>query len=136
MESIREEVKQTTNGLSSVRESGDSRTRSREHWGIPHEPKNVIRKYDEIKGANKRSVWTVATKPYSEAHFAVFPEKLIEPCIQAGSKTGDVVLDPFFGSGTTGEVAERFGRYYIGIEINEDYKLLQHKRCEQMGLKI
>jgi len=85
-------------------------------------------------GRNKRSVWTVTTKPYSEAHFAVFPEKLIEPCIQAGSKVGDIVLDPFFGSGTTGEVSERFGRDYIGIELNEDYKSLQHKRCAQMGL--
>lgn len=83
---------------------------------------------------NKRSVWSINTQPYSEAHFAVFPEKLIEPCIQAGSKVGDVVLDPFFGSGTTGEVAERFGRDYIGIELNEDYKSLQRKRCSQMGL--
>jgi site-specific DNA-methyltransferase (cytosine-N4-specific) len=101
-------------------------------------------KWSEMKGQesfmavretrNKRSVWTVNTKPYSEAHFATFPEKLIEPCIQAGSRTGDVVLDPFFGSGTTGEVAERFGRNYIGIELNEDYKSLQHKRCAQMGL--
>ena len=85
---------------------------------------------------NKRSVWTVNTKPYSDAHFAVFPEKLIEPCIQAGSKVGDIVLDPFFGSGTTGEVAERFGRNYIGIELNEDYKSLQQKRCGQMGLGL
>ena len=91
---------------------------------------------DVEKGSNKRSVWTVTTKPYSEAHFAVFPEKLIEPCIQAGSKVGDVVLDPFFGSGTTGEVAERFGRNYIGIELNEDYKSLQQKRCGQMGLGL
>ena len=91
---------------------------------------------DVEKGSNKRSVWTVATKPYSEAHFAVFPEKLIEPCIQAGSKVGDVVLDPFFGSGTTGEVAERFGRNYIGIELNEDYKSLQQKRCAQIGLGL
>jgi len=85
---------------------------------------------------NKRSVWTVNTKPYKGSHFAVFPQELIEPCIQAGSRTGDVVLDPFFGSGTTGEVAERFGRDYIGIELNNDYKLLQHKRCAQMGFKI
>jgi DNA modification methylase len=85
---------------------------------------------------NKRSVWTITTKSYSEAHFATFPEKLIEPCIQAGSKVGDVVLDPFFGSGTTGEVAERFGRNYVGIELNEDYKSLQHKRCAQMGLGL
>ena len=87
-------------------------------------------------GRNKRSVWTVTTKHYSEAHFAVFPEKLIEPCIQAGSKVGDIVLDPFFGSGTTGEVAERFGRDYIGIELNEDYKSLQQKRCAQIGLGL
>lgn len=85
---------------------------------------------------NKRSVWSVNTSPYPEAHFAVFPEKLIEPCIKAGSNIGDVVLDPFFGSGTTGEVAERFGRNYIGIELNEDYKLLQRKRCAQMGLGL
>jgi DNA modification methylase len=86
--------------------------------------------------ANKRSVWYIPTQPYHGAHFAVFPEKLIEPCILAGSKTGDVVLDPFFGSGTTGEVAERFGRDYIGIELNEGYKPLQQKRCAQMGLRI
>ena len=85
---------------------------------------------------NKRSVWTVNTKPYSGSHFAVFPEKLIEPCIQAGSKVGDIVLDPFFGSGTTGEVAQRFGRNYIGIELNEDYKPLQQKRCAQIGLGL
>jgi len=87
-------------------------------------------------GRNKRSVWTVNTKPYPGSHFAVFPQELIEPCIQAGSKVGDVVLDPFFGSGTTGEVAERFGRNYIGIELNEDYKSLQQKRCAQIGLGL
>ena len=91
---------------------------------------------NDQSGKNKRSVWTVNTKPYTGSHFAVFPEKLIEPCIQAGSKVGDVVLDPFFGSGTTGEVAERFGRNYIGIELNEDYKSLQQKRCGQMGLGL
>ena len=89
---------------------------------------------NDQSGKNKRSVWTVTTKPYTGSHFAVFPEKLIEPCIQAGSKVGDIVLDPFFGSGTTGEVAERFGRDYIGIELNEDYKPLQQQRCAQMGL--
>jgi DNA modification methylase len=92
--------------------------------------------YQSGETRNKRSVWTVNTKGYKEAHFAVFPQELIEPCIQAGSKTGDVVLDPFFGSGTTGEVAERFGRNYVGIELNEDYKSLQRKRCAQMGLKL
>jgi len=94
------------------------------------------REWGSIASRNKRSVWTVTTKPYSGSHFAVFPEKLIEPCIQAGSKVGDIVLDPFFGSGTTGEVAERFGRDYIGIELNEEYKPLQQKRCGQIGLGL
>ena len=93
-----------------------------------------LSKIGNLLKKNKRSVWTVTTKPYSGSHFAVFPQELIEPCIQAGSSVGDTVLDPFFGSGTTGEVAERFGRNYIGIELNEDYKSLQQKRCGQMGL--
>lgn len=72
-------------------------------------------------GRNKRSVWTVATKPFSDAHFATFPPDLIEPCILAGCPNGGVVLDPFFGAGTTGLVAIRNGRRYIGIELNEEY---------------
>lgn len=108
-------------------------------YGGSVDPKHATKSGNEYVDngvRNKRSVWTVATKPYSEAHFAVFPEKLIEPCIQAGSKVGDIVLDPFFGSGTTGEVSQRFGRNYIGIELNEDYKSLQQKRCGQMGLGL
>ncbi len=88
------------------------------------------------KGRNKRSVWTVPTQPYSGAHFATFPPKLIEPCILAGSRPGDVVLDPFFGSGTTGEVAERLGRQWIGIELNQEYEALQKKRTQQRGLSL
>ena len=87
-------------------------------------------------GRNKRSVWTVSTAPYSGAHFATFPPKLIEPCILAGSRVGDIVLDPFFGSGTTGEVAERLGRQWIGIELNPDYEKLQKERTAQKGLPI
>jgi DNA modification methylase len=90
--------------------------------------------YSDDLTRNRHSVWTIPTKPYPGSHFAVFPQELIEPCIQAGSRVGDTVLDPFFGSGTTGEVAERFGRDYIGIELNEDYKPLQQQRCAQMGL--
>lgn len=70
---------------------------------------------------NKRTVWTVATHPYSEAHFATFPQKLIEPCILAGCPIHGTVLDPFSGSGTTGVVALRHQRSYIGIELNPDY---------------
>ena len=83
---------------------------------------------------NKRSVWTVSTKPYSGAHFATFPPDLIEPCILAGAPAGGVVLDPFFGSGTTGEVAQNLGRQFIGCELNPAYKPLQVERLRQPGL--
>lgn len=80
---------------------------------------------------NKRSVWTVATKPFKGAHFATFPPDLIEPCILAGSKPGDVVLDPFFGSGTTGQVAQALGRRWLGIELNPEYLKLAELRTAQ-----
>jgi len=77
---------------------------------------------------NRRSVWTVPTRPYKGAHFATFPPALIEPCILAGSRPGDVVLDPFMGSGTTAAVAKQHGRQYIGCELNEEYWPLQEAR--------
>lgn len=80
------------------------------------------------EGRNKRDVWTVATKPYAEAHFATYPPELITPCILAGSKPGDVVLDPFSGSGTTGAVALQLGRNYVGLELNPEYAELSRKR--------
>jgi len=73
------------------------------------------------KGRNKRDVWMVPTKPFKGSHFAVFPPDLIRPCILAGCPEGGVVLDPFFGSGTTGVVAKQEGRHYIGIELNPGY---------------
>jgi DNA modification methylase len=79
-------------------------------------------------GANKRSVWHVATQPFPEAHFATYPEKLIEPCILAGSKPGDTILDPFCGSGTTGAVAIRHQRNFIGIELNAEYIEIARRR--------
>ncbi|HEY6040188.1 MAG TPA: site-specific DNA-methyltransferase, partial [Kofleriaceae bacterium] len=79
-------------------------------------------------GANKRSVWTVGTQPYAGAHFATFPPKLITPCVLAGSRPGDVVIDPFFGSGTVGMVAEQLGRRWIGFDINPAYEALQRER--------
>ncbi len=77
---------------------------------------------------NRRSVWTVNTQPYPEAHFATFPEALIEPCILAGSALGDTVLDPFAGSGTTGAVAIRHQRNFVGTELNPDYVRLARMR--------
>lgn len=79
-------------------------------------------------GANKRSVWSVSTKPFKDAHFATFPPDLIEPCVLAGCPAGGTVLDPFFGAGTTGLVAQRHGRNAIGIELNPDYIAIAKRR--------
>jgi len=85
---------------------------------------------------NKRSVWTVNTKPYKGAHFAVFPQELIEPCIMAGAPIGGIVLDPFMGSGTTAQVAQNLGRKYLGCELNTEYEILQRERLKQQTLEL
>ena len=82
----------------------------------------------------KKSVWEVKLKPYKDAHFAVFPPELIKPCILAGSEQGDIILDPFIGSGTTAIVAKDLGRDYIGCELHEGYgKLIQKRLGERRG---
>ena len=85
---------------------------------------------------NKRSVWTVNKKPYKGAHFATFPPELIEPCIKAGSQKGDIILDPFIGSGTTGMVAKSLGRHYIGCELHESYNDLIQNRVSQYTINL
>jgi len=84
--------------------------------------------YGNINGRNRRSVWTITTKPYSGAHFAVMPPDLVEPCIRAGCPEGGTVLDPFAGSGTTLAVAAELGRNAIGCELNPDYIELAERR--------
>ncbi|CAJ5322910.1 DNA methylase [Burkholderia pseudomallei] len=84
-----------------------------------------------VTSRNRRSVWTIPTQSFDGAHFATFPEALVEPCVLAGSRPGDVVFDPFFGSGTTGQVAQRLGRRFIGFELNPDYEPLQRDRLRQ-----
>lgn len=79
-------------------------------------------------GRNKRSVWTIATQPYSEAHFATFPQELPETCIKAGSRIGDTILDPFGGAGTTALVADKLGRDAVLIELNPEYAAMAEKR--------
>ena len=79
-------------------------------------------------GTARCSVWSVTTKPFRGAHFATFPPALVEPCVRAGSAPGDVVLDPFNGAGTTGLVALREGRRYVGIELNPEYLRLTRER--------
>lgn len=108
----------------------------------PHKANGAIRErggdYPEPNplGRNKRSVWTVPTMPYSGAHFATMPEKLVEPCILAGSRLGDRVFDPFIGSGTVGAVAERLGRRWVGTDLNPAYHQLARKRTAQRGLRF
>jgi len=80
---------------------------------------------------NRRSVWQVATRPYKGAHFATYPPALIEPCILAGSRVGDIVLDPFMGSGTTAAVAIQNKRQYLGCELNPAYGELQEQRIKE-----
>jgi site-specific DNA-methyltransferase (cytosine-N4-specific) len=85
-------------------------------------------------GRNKRSVWTVPTEAFPGAHFATFPPALIEPCILAGSRPGDVVLDPFMGSGTTAWVARHHSRRAVGVELNEKYLNMAAERLGQQSL--
>jgi DNA modification methylase len=111
-----------------------------EDRGYVNGPQNHMSKYlgsDAAKEAttrNKRSVWTVTTKPYKGAHFATFPPDLIEPCILAGAPVGGIVLDPFMGSGTTAAVAIANGRDYLGCELNPAYKELQDIRIRDAHL--
>jgi len=100
-------------------------------YGDSDDPKHATKSGNVYEGSetrNKRDVWTVATRSYKEAHFATYPPELILPCIKAGSREGDIVLDPFSGSGTTGEVALQLGRKYIGCELNPDYAALSEGR--------
>jgi DNA modification methylase len=82
---------------------------------------------------NRRSVWSITTKPFKGAHFAVMPEALVEPCILAGSEPGDLVLDPFTGSGTVAVVALRHGRRFIGCELNSDYAEIARQRITDVS---
>ena len=90
---------------------------------------------DGIPMRRKRSVWTINTKPYKGAHFACFPEELAENCIVAGSKEGDIVLDPFMGSGTTAQISLELNRKYIGIDLNPEYIDLSDKRIKPVVMK-
>ncbi len=83
---------------------------------------------------NRRTVWTVATTPCSEAHFAVYPISLVEPCVLAGCPEGGTVLDPFSGAGTTGLAALKNGRNYVGIELNPEYNKIARSRAEKFNL--
>ena len=103
------------------RKTDKQRGHSRRHAGFNDRWDQMTKEEQAALGSNMRSVWNIATKPYPGAHFATFPEEIPERCIKAGSKPGDIVLDPFGGSGTTGRVAKRLNREYILIELNPTY---------------
>ena len=118
-----------TNGpMKAVGRVDKQRGRSRRHAGFNDRWDAMSKEEQTQGGANKRSVWTVATRPYKGAHFATYPPALIEPCILAASRPGDIVLDPFMGSGTTAQVALQHGRQYLGCELNPEYEELQRER--------
>lgn len=113
------------------------RNKNKEGYQADYPKGDRFSKGERIYGAdgkrNKRDVWFVNTKPCKEAHFATFPDTLIEPCILAGCPKDGVVLDPFMGSGTTGVVAKRNERNYIGIEINPEYIDIAKKRINEVN---
>jgi len=98
----------------------------------PNYPERARSLRPDIQGKNKRTVWTLPTKPFSEAHFAVYPEELCETPIKAGCPEGGIVLDPFFGSGTTGLVALKQNKRFIGIELNPEYIEIANKRLKPL----
>lgn len=128
-ESIKYESLTNDNG---VRDRDNSRLNN-----TPGRTKMAGLKTNDYDMSNKRSVWTVTTKPFSEAHFATFPEDLIVDCIKAGCPEGGIVLDPFMGAGTTAIVARKLNRNYIGYELNPDYIKIAEKRIyNEIGIFI
>lgn len=116
-----------TGAAASFRRAGSKREQTIPGQGYgTHRPGRKDVAYNQTR--NRRSVWTVATRPYKGAHFATYPPDLIEPCVLAGSRPGDIVLDPLMGSGTTAAVALRHGRAYLGCELNPEYRPLQEAR--------
>jgi DNA modification methylase len=114
----------------------DRCTKSHEYIFLLSKNQNYYFDVDAIKEPTrrKRSVWNITKKGYKDAHFAVYPPDLIEPCILAGSEKNDIILDPFMGSGTTAMVAKNLGRYYIGCELHEDYgNLIKNRIGEVRG---
>ena len=119
-ESIKEKAKGERWGKNTPINMENTKDTDNQFSGLTRPRKMVYEK------KNKRSVWTVTSKPFKGSHFATFPPELITPCILAGSRENDIILDPFMGSGTTAMVAKELGRHYIGCELHEGYSNLIH----------
>ena len=125
-----ESIKEAAIGLNNIPPAGNKGTltpnsRLRQSTNKPLESTKIDKR-------NNRDVWSISTKGFKGAHFATFPEKLVEPCILAGCPEGGIVLDPFIGSGTTAVVAHVLGRKFIGIELNPDYSNIAKKRLGEV----
>lgn len=107
---------------------GSFHREGRERGRVKQNPSFSAAVHEVVSMRNRRTVWTIATQPYPEAHFATFPEKLVEPCILAGCPEGGTLLDPFCGSGTALQVALRLGRRAVGIELKTEYMAMTRKR--------
>lgn len=123
-----------TNGpMKAVGGTDKQRGHGRRHAGFNDRWDAMSKEEQTAVGANLKDVWWIATQPFSDAHFATFPTALVEPCIKAGSRKGDTILDPFGGSGTVGLVADRLGRNAILIELNPEYAAMAARRITDDG---
>jgi DNA modification methylase len=126
-----------TNGpMKAVARDDKQRGHSRKHAGFNDRWDATERAEQMAFGANLRSVWWISPATFNDAHFAVMPEALAEICIAAGSAPGDIVIDPFMGSGTVAKVAQSLGRRWWGAELNPAYVEMQKKRAAQRGLEL
>ena len=128
-------MKAVSSGQANIRKARDKqRGHSRRHEGFNDRWDNMSKEEQQSVKANKRSVWTVSPKPFSEAHFATFPPDLIVDMIKAGCPEGGTVLDPFSGAGTTALVSAKLGRQFIGIELNPEYiKISERRLAKELG---
>jgi site-specific DNA-methyltransferase (cytosine-N4-specific) len=126
-----------TNGtMKAVSGSDKQRGHSRQHAGFNERWDAMSKEEQQSMPAMMRDVWFVPPTGYDGAHFAVMPEEIAARCVMAGSRPGDSVLDPFFGSGTVGQVSSNLGRRFVGCELNRDYQPLQKDRLRQTGLML
>jgi site-specific DNA-methyltransferase (cytosine-N4-specific) len=133
-DAIREKVDQPTRYAGTFRHGKYVNNSTYNNSGSLGPGEEVYTELDGHTGRNRRSVWEIATEPYPAAHFATFPQALVEPCVKAGCPEGGTILDPFMGSGTTALVARKHGRRSIGIELNLEYADLAARRLSQLSL--